>query len=150
MELSIYPFTEVSEIISRLIIKTEGEEAKTEKSIKWIRHFIDENANNKDEMVCLFEAFSQCDTEQRIGHIETFLNKNNDYDTFKRLPLISYPNSWSGSLVPLYSSWIEFLQKILPFLSGLKFINHKKLIEEKMDNLRKRIIDEQIADIMHG
>ena len=101
-------------------------------------------------MVCLFEAFSQCDTEQRIGHIEIFLSKNNDYDIFKSLPLISFPNSWSGSLVPLYSSWIEFLEKVLPFLSGLKFINHKKLVEERMDNLRKRIIDEQIADIMHG
>lgn len=150
MELSIYPFSETSDIISRLIIKTEGEEVRTEKSIKWIRHFIDENANSKDEMLCLFEAFSQCDTEQRIGHIEAFLNKNDDYDTFKCLPLISFPNSWSGSLVPLYSSWIEFLEKILPFLSGLKFINHKRHIEEIMDNLRKKIIDEQIADIMRG
>ena len=148
IELSAYPFSEISDIISRLIIKTEGEELRTQKSIKWIRHFIEENANNKDEMLCLFEAFSQCDTEQRIGHIEIFLSKNEDYDMFKRLPLITFPNSWSGSLVPLYSSWIEFLEKVLPFLSGLKFINHKKLIEEKMDNLRKKIIDEQIADIM--
>ena len=150
MDLSTYPFSEISDIISRLIIKTEGEELRTQKSIKWIRHFIEENANNKEEMVCLFEAFSQCDTEQRIGHIEIFLSKNNDYDIFKSLPLISFPNSWSGSLVPLYSSWIEFLEKVLPFLSGLKFINHKKLVEERMDNLRKRIIDEQIADIIHG
>ena len=150
MDLSTYPFSEISDIISRLIIKTEGEELRTQKSIKWIRHFIEENANNKEEMVCLFEAFSQCDTEQRIGHIEIFLSKNNDYDIFKSLPLISFPNSWSGSLVPLYSSWIEFLEKVLPFLSGLKFINHKKLVEERMDDLRKRIIDEQIADIIHG
>ena len=150
MGLSSCPCIHVPDIIRGLIVKTEGEDERTEKSIKWTRHFIDENAHNKDEMVCLFEAFSKCDMSQRIGHLEAFLRKNDDFETFKRLPLTPISYSWSGSAVPLYSTWIEFFENVLPLLSGLKFINHKKHIEQEIEKLRKRIIDEQISDIMHG
>ncbi len=150
MEISSYPFVDVPDIIRVLVIKTEGEENRTEKSIKWITHFIEENAYHKEKMVCLFEAFSKCNTSQRVGYIGTFLRKNDDFEMFKSLPLTPTSYSWSGSAVPLYSKWIDFFEKILPLLSGIKFINHKKLIKQEIEGLRKRIIDEQISDIMHG
>ena len=101
-------------------------------------------------MYCRFEAFSRCDTEQRIGHIETFLRVNDDFESFKSLPLIVTSYNWSGNAVLIYSKRIKFFEKALPLLSGLKFINYKKLIEQGIDRLHKRIIYDQIENIMHG
>ena len=64
-----------------------------------------------------------------------FLENNPSIEDFEKIPLL--PTSWSctGSVVPIYSAWIEYLELLLPSLIGLKWIKHKKYIETKIDYL---------------
>ena len=147
MNLSPYPMVDVTEIIRKLITKTQIKEDK--KARIWIKHFIEQNSHNKDEMVCLFASFSQCDIEQRIEYIQTFLSENNDFEIFKSLPLTPINYRWSGSAVPMYLNWIEFLEKILPLLSGLIFLNHQNHIRQEIELFHKMIEEEQIMNILY-
>ena len=57
---------------------------------------------------------------------------------------------WSGSEVPYLSERIHFLESLLPYCVGLKFIKHKQLIYEKIESLREQIRNEEIDDILNN
>ena len=83
-------------------------------------------------------------------YIEVFCSCNDDFELFKALPLTPMSSSWSGSAVPMYSSWGTHLESLLPLFPGLKFLKHKKLVEERIESLHKKIIQEEISDILEG
>ena len=70
------------------------------------------------------------------------------FEDFERIPLIPTSWSWSGSAVPIYSAWIEFLESLLPSLVGLKWIKHKNYIETQISYLKRKIESEQIDEIL--
>ena len=143
-----FPIREVSDVIECFIIKTQGEEDRIEKSTLWLMHYIECNALIKTKMQCVFEALTKTDTERRLALINQFLKCNNDFEMFKSLPLTPSQYSWSGSAVPVYSSWIEFLQKLLPLFTGIKFINHKKYIQDMIEQNKQRIVNAEISEIL--
>ena len=79
-----------------------------------------------------------------------FLENNELFEDFKEIPLIPDSFSWSGSAVPMYSSWIEYLESLLPNLIGLKWIKHKKYVETKIAYLKRQIESEEIDEILRG
>ena len=79
-----------------------------------------------------------------------FLENNTLFEDFEKIPLTPTSWSWSGSAVPMYSAWIEFLESLLPNFIGLKWIKHKNYIETKIDDLQKQIEAEQIDEILRG
>lgn len=79
-----------------------------------------------------------------------FLENNTLFEDFEKIPLTPTSWSWSGSAVPMYSAWIEFLESLLPNFIGLKWIKHKNYIETKIDDLQKQIETEQIDEILRG
>ena len=83
-------------------------------------------------------------------YILLFLENNSLFENFERIPLTPTYWSWSGSAVPMYSAWIEFLESLLPSFIGLKWIKHKNYIETQIDYLKKRIESEQIDEILTG
>lgn len=101
-------------------------------------------------MGCIFEALSNSPVEKRIQYIIYFLNNNDRFESFKKLPLTPLFLSWSGSAVPLYSSWLDYLKMLLPNLNSLKFLEHKKYIEERIKSLEQQIIETEIDDILEG
>jgi hypothetical protein len=48
----------------------------------------------------------------------------------------------------MYSAWIDFLESLLPHFTGLKWIQHKKHVEEHIKSLKKDIEREQIDEIL--
>jgi len=50
--------------------------------------------------------------------------------------------------VPGLNSRIEFLKSLLPHLEGIKWIYHRKRIENEISDLNKQIKNEQLIDIM--
>lgn len=150
LSLSPYPILLVPKILEKLIIKKQGQEQYGEKVDRWIRRCIKRNALNKDMMECLFESITKCSLEKRLEYIQLFLQSNSDFETFKHIPLTPRSYSWSGSAIPLYDSWIKLLSDLLPFLTGLKYLQHKKLVQLKIDYFKKEIIDEEISNIMEG
>lgn len=126
------------------------EKSECEKIDSWIKHYIDLNSNDEKKMGCIFEALSNSPVEKRIQYIIYFLNDNDRFESFKKLPLTPLFLSWSGSAVPLYSSWLDYLKMLLPNLNSLKFLEHKKYIEERIKSLEQQIIETEIDDILEG
>lgn len=142
---------EVADVIECFTIKTQGEDVRTHKSKLWVLQYIENNILDKVRMQCVFEACSNIDVERRLEFISCFLKLNNDFEFFKSLTLTDYPSGgWSGSVVRVYTSWIEYYKKLLPLLTGLSFINHKKLIQDRIDEIQKWIVNAEVSEILES
>lgn len=112
----------------------------------WLEHIIVENAFS-DSIYLIFDFISTLDEEVKMLAIKTFLSKNNDFDIFKKLSISS--NSWFsvGSLVPAFQKEIDFYESLIPILSGIDFLEHKKLIKERIERLKISVEREKIEQI---
>ena len=101
-------------------------------------------------MECLFDAISEFTPTLRKKSIESFVKQNPDYEAFKKLALLPTSCMATGSFVPVYSGWINFLESLLPLFSGIKYLEHKNQILQQIDSLRVAIKKEEISDIITG
>lgn len=79
--------------------------------------------------------------------IKTFLSKNKDFDIFKKLSISSHSWFSVGSLVPAFQKEINFYESLIPILSGIDFLEHKKLIKERIERLEISVEREKIEQI---
>lgn len=119
---------------SSLIFIKNSERVKT-----WIKHTINKNYTNKDRMISLFEYICQLDTETRIESLLYFITKNDSIEDFKVLNIEPLTKTWSGSETPPLEKDIEIYKKLLEKIKGIKFIKHKKYLEEKIEYLKEKI-----------
>jgi len=128
----------------------ENEQELNQNKAIWVRHYINTFHFDSDKMYCLFSSIAKLKTEQKIEYIKQFFESNPNFEDFKKLPLT--PQNWSasGSFIPVYSSWIDFLKILLPIFTGIKWLSHRKHIEDKIDCLEKQIKNEQIKEILIG
>lgn len=150
MKLTKIPSMEVPNIIKLFILIPDIEKELSIRRNEWIRHYIKENCFNIHKMEYLFSALADLSIDLRKAFLKLFITCNNDYEIFKALPLIPTSYSWSGSAVPLYSSWINYLNSLLPSFPGISFINHKKRVEELIKAIRVDIKKEEISNILRG
>ena len=120
------------------------------KQDEWIRQCIQLCSNDETKMYCLFSVISKLKIERKKEYVLLLLENNPSVEDFERIPLTPISWSWSGSAVPMYSAWIEYLESLLPSLIGLKWIKHKKYIETKIDYLKRQIESEEIDEILRG
>ena len=107
------------------------------------------NSHVKNRNAWLFAYFHEISIERAYSFIPFLIACTDDYDIFESIPLTPLSYSWSGSCVPMYSSWVEGLEKLLPILSGLKHIKHKNRVQQLIESYRIRI-KEEISDILNG
>ena len=119
---------------SSLIFIKNSERVKT-----WIKHTINKNYTNKDRMISLFEYICQLDTETKIESLLYFITKNDNIEDFKVLNIEPLTKTWSGSETPPLEKDIEIYKKLLEKIKGIKFIKHKKYLEEKIEYLKEKI-----------
>lgn len=145
-----YAIYDVSDFIESIITPRQKDDHLTQKQDQWIRHFIAENNDNKDKMKYLFYGIADLPVERKIGYIKLLLECNSSYEMFEAIPLFPLIASWTNSAVPYLTSRIKYMEQILPYLSGLKFIKHKKHIEGIIDDLKEEIRQEEINNILTG
>ena len=133
-----------------LLSPKQNEKKLLERQDMWIRQCIQRFCNDKEKMYCLFSVVSKLEFKRKKEYILLFLENNPLFEDFEKIPLIPTSCSWSGSAVPMYSAWIEFLELLLPNFIGLKWLKHKNYIETKIDDLKKQIEAEQIDEILRG
>lgn len=143
-----FPSMTVPRIIK--ILFSSGNKKYNEKSDCWIKHFIENNYTDKKKMQYLFEALVEVSIERAYSYIPLLIAHTDDYDTFESIPLTPSSYSWTGSCVPMYSSLVEHLEKLLPIFSGLKYIKHKSRVQQSINSYRHRIKEEEISDILNG
>jgi hypothetical protein len=121
-----------------------------QKQDSWIRRCIRSYATEVTKMHCLFSAISKLNSDRKKEYISQFLKHNSSLEVFEEIPLTPISWSCSGSAVPMYNGWIAFLESLLPDLTGLKWLKHKRYIETKINYLKKYIETEQINEILRG
>ncbi len=145
-----FPKMSVPYFLESLLLPTQNAQNLLGRQDKWIRHCIRLFSNDETKMYCLFSSISKLEIERKKEYILLFLENNPLFGDFERIPLMPTIWSWSGSAVPMYSGWIEFLESLLPNLIGLKWIKHKKHIETQICYLKEQIEAEQIDEILRG
>ena len=117
---------------------------------KWINHYIRTYYNDQQRMHMISEAILGFDEEKRIEYIKLFLSCNKDLELFKTWQLFSCSMMWSGSQVPLIQKQIDYLNHLLPLLNGLDYLNHRKYIEDEIENKKKYMDKVEIDEILRG
>ena len=143
-----FPKITVPYFLESLLLKNENKPDLFEKQDEWICQCIQLFSKDETKMYCLFSVISKLEIERKKIYVLIFLENNPLFEDFERIPLI--PTSWScsGSVVPMYFAWIEFLESLLPNLVGLKWIKHKNYIETQISYLKRKIESEQIDEIL--
>lgn len=129
----------ICDSFSRILSSIENDEVVKRNQKKWINHIIVENASNQ-KINFVFEAIRDLDYNIKREAVQAFLDSNAGFDSFKVLPLLR--SKYVGGALA-YQKEIEFLESLYPFVSGYKFLSHKKEIEEIVVRLRKAIDKEE-------
>lgn len=140
----------VPPVIEAFITFPEKRKDRIEKRDAWLQHYVSDYAGERANMECLFEALLKESLGLRKSCITWFLEKNDNYDDFKSLPLLPSSFDAYGSFSPVYRGWIEFLESLLPIFQGIRFIEHKASILKRIKGIRKMIEDEEISNIIRG
>ena len=144
------PRMSVPYFLESLLLPVQNEQKLLERQDEWMCQCIQLFSNDETKMYCLFSVISKLEIERKKKYILLFLENNSLFEDFERIPLTPTSWSWSGSAVPMYSAWVEFLESLLPSFIGLKWIKHKNLVETKIGYLKKQIESEQINEILRG
>lgn len=136
--------------IIKLFMVNSKDDENYSKIESWITHYIQIHSHDEVRMICLFSALSQTNLSQLVKYLDVLINNNQDYTLFEKIPLIPTSYSWSGSAVPVYSSWITHLESLLPLFHGIAFIKHKNRVENLISDYRKRIKNVEIMEVLKG
>lgn len=136
--------------LESLLLPIQNEQKLLDKQDDWIRQCIQLFSDDETKMYCLFSVISKLKIERKKEYVLLFLENNLLFEDFERLPLTPASWSWSGSVIPMYRAWIDFLESLLPSFIGLKWIKHKKHIQTQIDYLNEQIASEQIDEILRG
>ena len=120
------------------------------KQKNWIFHVIEENYENLQVLEVIFEIIVDKSYEIRQEAIKLLINLNSNYEIFKKLSIETKRFRTSGSFVPIYRNEIKFLEEMLPYFTGRKFIKHRSLIEGKIKKLEESIKKEEIREVIYS
>ena len=127
----------------------EGSE-RSKRQDKWIKDTIQQHFRDEERMYALFSSIDECSSERRRYALKTFLEVSSDYEVFKRLPL--EPSHWGGmgSMIPCMQERIAYLSSLLPMLSGIKYLQHKKRVLTEIEIWQERIKREEIEELLES
>ncbi len=126
------------------------EKTQMDKSNEWIEHYIVRHKDSEKKERLIFETIAHLPKERKLPFYRLLLDVNDSYEFFTHIPLTPSSYDWSGSAVPLYKEWIDFLKELNVQLSGLKYLEHKKRIQEQIERIEKSIEQEEINNILEG
>lgn len=145
-----YPTMFVSCFLEAILLPVENKQNLLERQDEWIQQAIQLFSNDGTKMYCLFSVISKLEIDRKKEYVLLFLENNQSSEDFERIPLTPISWGWTGSAIPTYSTWIEFLESLLSSFIGLKWIKHKNYVQTKIGYLKEQIEVEQIEEILRG
>lgn len=115
---------------------------------KWIEKYIQNNYQDNEKMVNIFDAINSSFSSKRKEYILQFLKLNKSIEDFRKIPLFSTFSSWSGSEVPIIEKKIKFLEDINKNINGLDYIEHMDYINSRIEALKKYITDIKVREYL--
>lgn len=130
-----------------------GENAKDSPEIKrkqnlFLESLIKQRHHDLPFMKLVFNLIAEFPSERRLPFIALFLEHNNNYEDFRRLPLEPSSGTWWGSAVPRYQSRMEYFESLLPLLNTVEFLQHKRHIQQRIQRIRLEIEREKKRDFI--
>lgn len=98
----------------------------------------------------LFCAVAEQGPDRRKNALKRFLELNSDYALFEKLPLLSLTYTGWGSLIPNIQRRIDYLNSLLPMLTGATFLKHRKKVEEDIESLKEYIKSEEVRELLES
>lgn len=144
------PTMSVPYFLESILLPVQNEQNLLGRQDEWIRQCIQLFSTDVTKMHCLFSVISKLKIDRKKEYVWLFLENNHTFEDFKRIPLTPTSYDCLDSAVPMYSAWIEYLESLLPNLTGFKWLKHKNHVETKIEYLKKRIESEQIKEILRG
>lgn len=137
-------------VLKMMLSSKPGHQEITEKQNLWIQHTIDQYCSDGERMHELFSAIKELPCERRRMAVEKFLSLNTDPNIFERLPL--EPASWGGwgSMIPYMQERIDYLNSLLPLVSGVKYLKQKRRIEKDIDTWKKEIRTQKVEELLES
>ena len=105
---------------------------------------------DQQHMYGLFSAIDGHSANRRRNALEKFIKLNSDYALFEKLPLEA--SSWGrcGSMIPYMQERITYLTSLMPLLSSVKYLKHKRKIEQDIETWKNRIKSEEIRELLES
>ena len=117
---------------------------------KWIKQYIVNNTQDISKIKRIFSAVDVAFPDIKKELLVFFINKNNDFNCFEKIPLFPNGRSWTGSEIPSIDREINFLVSLKNELNGVNFIKHRNYLKEeiqRLENYKKRVaINEYIEN----
>ena len=128
-------------------IRPQTDNIILEKQNQYLLKEIESQFNDADYIGFLFSAIFEFAQERKLLFYKAFLDKNKNFDAFKKLrdePSLS-SFSW-GSAVPMLQGKIDFYEKIAYLCNSVELLKHRSFIEQRINALRNEIQNEKKRD----
>lgn len=99
-------------------------------------------------MTFLFNAIPGKNPLLKAYSIRCFLEHSTDFTMFKKLFMEPGPEFWTGNYISILQGKNKYMQSLLPMLTGLDFLEHRKYVEDPIDSCHKQIHLEKIKDLL--
>lgn len=131
---------------SNAINAAEEDAVVKEHQENWIKHLVKDHSNS-EEIVMIFKMIRELNEDYRRTAVETFLQVNSDIKMFRSIDLLPSSMTATDSFEPVYQEEINFLKSIYPLMSGSAFIDHRLLLQERIEHLEECIKEERIHTV---
>ena len=142
------PFFYLSHFLEFILLPIQDNSTILKRQDELIKYWIVKFSKDELKIYCLFSAIAKLDNSRKKEYIKLLINNNESFENFKKIPLTPTSYGCNGSLIPLYNSWIEYLESLLQIFIGLKWIEHKGHIEKQIDYLREKIKSEETNEFL--
>jgi hypothetical protein len=96
----------------------------------------------------IFGIVTQFLCQRRSQLIAIFIENNNNFEDFQKIPLEFPLSSGSGSAVTMYQAKIDYYNSLIPFLNKIELLQHRQYIEERIKRYRQTVENEKKKDFM--
>lgn len=137
----------LANVFKEIFVHPEGDRVVEERQKQWILHNIEKYSKDR-RIICLFSALAETEYSLRNSAFQMFFKCNDEYEMFEKLQLD--PNHWGGSmdeLIPDLHRKIQFLESLLPYVKGVKYLKHAKRIRDRIDFWKAMIEKEELDSI---
>jgi hypothetical protein len=119
-----------------------------EKQAAYLLRIIDERNDDSEFMEYLFGVISRFTPERRRQFVERFVQRNGNFEAFKRLPLEPIVGWTWGSQVSMLQECVNYWESLLPILNTVDLLPHKQHVERCIRGLRAQIEREKKNDFI--
>lgn len=136
------------EILRRVTGRYSDNPDIAERQRKWYLHLVKQYAFSY-QLKYVFYMCCDLDDNFRLEMFQEFLEYNQNFEDFKELSILPNFAFSIGSLVPTYQKRKDFLLRLRNIMQGIRFLEHRNLINEMITSLNREIDSEETRNALY-